>query len=241
MRLVTQTPDTQRRLIDFPRPPSVDRGTSSNHRSMNSSQVNASRGSRRSSARWGFAVMILAQSAVTTHAVTLWNQRDHFKEYYHRRFRSDVFGEDKGASSTLFSFLGKNAPATTQDGSCDVGGRPIRAQSQKQHRFIHRFSRLSKRIPSRPVDCCSECQECMSPEALGERCHASAFAVPRGGHVSGGAVGAAETIVAGAAEAMSASAADAVTPYGIPLNVWKIIFQAMLTTINVVCWLVPLR
>ena len=39
----------------------------------------------------------------------------------------------------------------------------------------------------------------------------------------------------------AAGVAKAVTPYGIPLNVWKIIFQAMLTTINVVCWLVPLK
>lgn len=31
------------------------------------------------------------------------------------------------------------------------------------------------------------------------------------------------------------------TPYGLPLNIWKVIFQAMLTTINVICWLIPLR
>lgn len=32
-----------------------------------------------------------------------------------------------------------------------------------------------------------------------------------------------------------------VAPYGIPLHLWKIIFQAILTTINVACWLLPLR
>jgi zinc transporter 1/2/3 len=47
---------------------------------------------------------------------------------------------------------------------------------------------------------------------------------------------AADTLSVGAAEAGAA-----VTPYGLPLNAWKIIFQAILTTINVVCWLVPLK
>jgi zinc transporter 1/2/3 len=34
---------------------------------------------------------------------------------------------------------------------------------------------------------------------------------------------------------------SAVTPYGIHLNVWKIIFQILLTTINVACWYIPLQ
>eukprot|EP00934_Nitzschia_sp_Nitz4_P008051 Nitzschia sp. Nitz4//scaffold43_size134323//57324//58655//NITZ4_003298-RA/size134323-processed-gene-0.47-mRNA-1//-1//CDS//3329551945//8041//frame0 len=33
----------------------------------------------------------------------------------------------------------------------------------------------------------------------------------------------------------------ATLPFGIPLNGWKVIFQAFLTTLNVVCWYVPLR
>ena len=49
------------------------------------------------------------------------------------------------------------------------------------------------------------------------------------------------TVGSSAAAEAVATAAVAVTPYGIPLNVWKIIFQAILTTINVVCWLVPLK
>jgi len=30
-------------------------------------------------------------------------------------------------------------------------------------------------------------------------------------------------------------------PLGLPLNAWKILFQIMLTSINVLCWLLPLR
>jgi len=43
-----------------------------------------------------------------------------------------------------------------------------------------------------------------------------------------------------AAEAIS-EAAKSVMPYNIPLNGWKVIFQAVLTTLNVLCWLIPLR
>jgi zinc transporter ZupT len=43
-------------------------------------------------------------------------------------------------------------------------------------------------------------------------------------------------------KAASASGASAgVAPYGIPLNGWKVIFQAFLTLLNVACWLIPLR
>ena len=44
----------------------------------------------------------------------------------------------------------------------------------------------------------------------------------------------------------SASAATTITetiptPYNIPLNIWKIMFQIFLTALNVACWLIPLR
>jgi hypothetical protein len=82
---------------------------------------------------------------------------------------------------------------------------------------------LSKRIPmlqKNAKDCCKECLRCDL-----SRC----TSLPRGGH----AHGAAEKIV----ESVSKGAA----PYGIPLNGWKVIFQAILTTINVLCWLIPLK
>jgi len=100
-------------------------------------------------------------------------------------------------------------------------------------------------LPSRPVDCCAECVECMSGESMEMyNCRSATtaaaagaattsttatLAVPRGGHIHV------------SADSAAAAAASAVTPYGLPLNVWKIIFQAILTTINVVCWLVPLK
>lgn len=76
-------------------------------------------------------------------------------------------------------------------------------------------------------DCCSSCYQCMDPTRALRDCQN----IPRGGHVHH----AAETV----AEAVAKEAG--VTPYGIPLHLWKIIFQAILTSINVACWLIPLR
>lgn len=86
---------------------------------------------------------------------------------------------------------------------------------------------LKLKLPSRKAvgDCCSVCSHCMEPSRALRECQ----------NIRGGHSGAAETV----AEALAKDAG--VTPYGIPLHFWKIIFQAILTTINVACWLIPLR
>jgi len=84
---------------------------------------------------------------------------------------------------------------------------------------------LSKRLSATSAgDCCLEFHRCTRkyPRSL-EEC----ALIPRGGDATGAAAAAAEAVTK--------------TPYNIPLNGWKIIFQAILTTINVVCWLVPLK
>ena len=191
-----------------------------------------SRRKKMHSNRWGLAAVLLLAKA---NAATLWHQRDNFKEFYnsHRGHTDGIFGERTGGKPGFYSLNGGG-----QDAESCLGGdaitRPARA-SQSMKRFVPRFSRLSKRIPSRPVDCCSECHECMSHESLlAYNCPRTLLSV-RGGHShhhSPATQGLADT---------AAAAVSAVTPYGIPLNAWKVIFQAMLTTINVVCWLVPLR
>ena len=191
------------------------------------------KGTMVNSSRLSLAILLLANCAVTTHAaVTLWHQRQNFKDYYQRKFQgASGFGEGKPGPLSFLHY--KNAAATVA--ACDAAysdaSLPGGAQSQKEHHFAPRLSRILKRLPSRPVvDCCAECSECMSTESLGEKKCRDALAVPRGG-------GAFESIGA----TKGAAGAAVVTPYGIPLNMWKIIFQAMLTTINVVCWLVPLK
>ena len=58
-------------------------------------------------------------------------------------------------------------------------------------------------------------------------CCSSCVSMPRGGHSSS---------VSGLSSTSSKS-----LPYGIPLHVWKVIFQALLTAINVFFWFVPLK
>jgi len=53
----------------------------------------------------------------------------------------------------------------------------------------------------------------------------------------GGDVG---TAAASASEAILNHASQN-TPFDLPLNLWKVIFQIFLTALNVICWLVPLR
>ena len=45
----------------------------------------------------------------------------------------------------------------------------------------------------------------------------------------------------GTESTLSTVASAAVTPYGLPLNLWKVIFQFFLTAMNVACWLIPLK
>jgi hypothetical protein len=95
------------------------------------------------------------------------------------------------------------------------------------------FGLISNRISSfvsrmSAQNCCSEFEKCISKikTANLQEC----AIIPRGGHSS--------------TTAAVDAAADLVTskmPYNIPLNGWKVIFQAFLTTLNVVCWLVPLQ
>ena len=90
------------------------------------------------------------------------------------------------------------------------------ASSSSLSRSRQALRRFTRRLGCGQADCCFDCSHC-TKEAL-NKC--------RGG--------------AGAVDAL-AEAASKVMPYNIPLNGWKVIFQAFLTTLNVLCWLIPLR
>lgn len=67
--------------------------------------------------------------------------------------------------------------------------------------------------------------------------------VPRGGHTFAASTTekVAEQVLEAASTAAAATSTTATTPYGIPLNAWKVVMQAFLTAINVLCWLGPLQ
>lgn len=127
-----------------------------------------------------------------------------------------------------------SAGATDEGSSNSCPSMPQRSTSQPPvlkrtlgtlGRLKNRFGRGGSDDPNR--DCCAEFDACVShsPSSL-QHC-----ALMRGGHMASAAAEAASEAVGVVAK----------MPYGIPLNGWKVIFQALLTTLNVVCWLVPLR
>lgn len=169
----------------------------------------------RLTSRWGLSLLLLTKTA----SASAWHARRAVD--YKSGWRSN---EQNDASSTILKDLFGSKECV---GEC----HPIRAQSNKQS-LSHRFSRLVKRSASyynlkNTVDCCLECPQYMSSDAL-KSCGVAS--IPRGGH----------SHVHKTASTVGEVAAKAL-PLGIHLNLWKIIFQTLLTTINVLCWLLPLR
>jgi zinc transporter 1/2/3 len=118
---------------------------------------------------------------------------------------------------------GFSSKSSQANGECPIAGTcsnraPVVAPVRTS------LGRLTKRfnLGGRCPDCCSSetVQQCLST---------------RGGHST------ASMVAEAATGAAAAEASAQVLPYGIPLNGWKVIFQAILTTINVLCWLIPLR
>jgi len=161
--------------------------------------------------------------------------------------------------------IASDIDATTANVVCDSHS----LQSQKR-RSTSIFPRTRARLASvdryrgvcskNMIDCCSSsCPSCFmntsynpGPSDTGTSSSFSSSSIgpmpigigtmgavfkTRGGSISTSSN--AETTATTTAEAVLASVA--ITPYGIPLYLWKIIFQIFLTAINVMCWLIPLR
>mmetsp|Transcript_20773 Transcript_20773/g.48196 ORF Transcript_20773/g.48196 Transcript_20773/m.48196 type:complete len:456 (-) Transcript_20773:2720-4087(-) len=139
---------------------------------------------------------------------------------------TSIFAEAATDQKNNGGFFGRPSVVTTTavepqcsaaDGTCTASTVP---------HWKNRFFKLNNYRKKKKAD---------SPYCL--RCVENCLDLPRGGHShSHTHQHAAEEILTAAA-----TASGAVAPYGIPLNMWKVLFQAFLTTLNVVCWLVPLR
>jgi hypothetical protein len=177
------------------------------------------------------SLLLIAESVTFSNAVKLWFNYQSWLDEHGRKSDFGGFFKVKNDNSSPFLKAQEclNEPAglpVTKDARCPV------PPSMAATNALYPRSRLSKLSVSAvrrfADDCCVECSNCMEPSRAMKECQ-----VLRGGH--SGNNHAAETV----AEAVAKEAG--VTPYGIPLHLWKIIFQAILTTINVACWLLPLR
>ena len=174
-------------------------------------------------------LLLLAESVTIVNAAKMWST-------YQTGFGDDFTCKERRAPFWK-PFVERKECLDLGASSCATGG-PSPPGLQPFRILPKALGRLSKHLSigggrSYP-DCCLDCAHCMSESQAAKLCHA----IPRGGHGVRAAAGAA----ADAASAAASMTTDAIKPlYGIPLNGWKVIFQAILTTINVLCWLIPLR
>jgi solute carrier family 39 (zinc transporter), member 1/2/3 len=109
---------------------------------------------------------------------------------------------------------------------------PWQASTGKKHAPHAKSSQDSSRSDSEV----SLWGKIVSPFQMNKASTSQCIAVPRGGahshaHSHGHAC----------VDAATSSLATATTPYGIPLPLWKVIFQTFLTAMNVMCWYWPLK
>jgi len=185
------------------------------------------------------ALVFLAESVTVTNAVNEWNAFVRIRHLYggfYRRFvnndNNDSFSPPprNGAAAMAPAGETKSPTSSTCPTSSPVVARTIGRILPRRRRGgggIIVDGASAPATSSYTDECCTEkCSHCMSPKELARVC--------RGGHVvdhSAAASGAADGILGLSSK----------TPYGIPLHLWKVIFQAILTTINVLCWLIPLQ
>lgn len=152
----------------------------------------------------------------------------HFSKLYQKwsysygrdsRRSEGYFSNDHNKRTQFESKYCQSKDSLSSDRICDpavVGKAASIPTSTKLH------PRQSSRLASTAfIDCCKK----SSPNCF------NALDI-RGGH----AHVLDETLTAAAAVSHSLP-----TPYNLPLNLWKVIFQIFLTAMNVACWLIPLR
>jgi zinc transporter 1/2/3 len=169
------------------------------------------------------SLLFLAESVSLTNAVTFWTASATKPQGQKRTTKSS---EEGGTFATRQQECQADSAGTcSENQQLHDQPTPVKLAYPRARLTANKRSNLKS-----PEECCRECTSCMNEAKVAELC-----AIPRGGHgihhhASGDVV--AEKIVEHHAH---------VLPYGIPLNGWKVIFQAFLTALNVLCWLIPLR
>lgn len=163
------------------------------------------------------ALVILAESVTVSNAVKLWASYNYNGGHSNRDYalfdRNTPFSR---ATREVQACLGSDKESCPSASPAIAHSSPVAKRST--------LGRLSRRaVLGATPDCCTDCSHCLDAGSLN-----TCTNIPRGGNI--------EQIVGATAESTKG-----VMPYGIPLNGWKVIFQAFLTTLNVLCWLIPLR
>jgi hypothetical protein len=187
---------------------------------------------------WLVSFLFLTEFVTISNSVNLWstqqnhgkssfdnNKKHENKENLHcninnnnEKKRFKLFSKEQyyDDACTMNVFANAAATATTTASSSSIHPRLTR-------RLAVSSSTPSIRLGSHFQECCLQsCPSCLS--------------------IRGGSTTTSSTLHSAAETVASAAAgANSLTPFNLHLNVWKIIFQFCLTTMNVLCWYVPLK
>lgn len=185
-------------------------------------------------------LIVLAESIALSNAVHFWSTYQNWSTRYGNRREKFNPEESFFSSSTTIhrqSNFAKRSSNSVVDQECAADKTCTTTASTEKvgsnNNALH--PRKLSRIASGTRTCSTAMYECCKNNT--PQCFALDI---RGGHgshkniVTEGAA-AAETVFA------ATSAAGLPTPYNLPLNMWKVIFQIFLTAMNVACWLIPLK
>lgn len=184
-------------------------------------------------------LLILAESLSLSNAVNLWSIYD---SYHYRHEGAEAFST-RNQKPNQFARTYRKAEECLEarpSSASPISGCPLPPSLPPTRLFPGTRLAIGVTNPyvARPPsgECRVECAKCSSPPDMVQ----NGSNIPRGGH-SVTAPAPRDLLDAAANAAGAATGFAELTPYGIPLTGWKVIFQIILTAINVFCWLVPLR
>lgn len=195
------------------------------------------------------SLIVLTESIAFSDAVHFWstyqswssrygNGREDFHQEEGFFSNSKTHTQPHSSSSSIHrsqsNFAKRNSDSIVQECSADKTCTTTTATTTTNpiENVLH--PRKLSRVASGTRTCSTTMYECCknnTPQCFGLDV--------RGGHGSHpdpiATASAADTVLTAAA------AAGLPTPYNLPLNMWKVIFQIFLTALNVACWLIPLK
>lgn len=187
------------------------------------------------------SLIVLAESITLSNAVHFWSTYNNWSNRYGRGSDNNNQQDQQGFFSKSSKFdnsnsIFKKSQFSQRNSIVQECAADSSSESCTKTNFINSNSihpRKVSRIATGTRTCSSAMYNCCKNST--PQCIALDL---RGGHsiLPDPISASAETIMAATA------AADVLpTPYNLPLNMWKVIFQIFLTAMNVACWLIPLR
>lgn len=208
------------------------------------------------------SLIILAESITLSNAVSYssywsnYQSRSNSNQNARDRFETNKektrFGDFESSD-----FCRQQATAIQECATRDAGGestiktvaqteaqnQPLHQQQQRQQQSsnilpppsrLYPRNRRTRTCTKNMYDCCNQtCPSCFLLNVRGGG----------GQNLFGAAAASASETISNSADsfAIPGSSTFVPTPFDLPLNLWKVIFQIFLTALNVMCWLIPLR